>query len=136
MENMNLSAIRTIRVLRPLRAINRIPSKCTFSCYRRLPTNKKREIRFLGGLSDHFFLFFFYSSFTFQRYENPRHAPAGHAAHAWQRLVAVFFRLFHLWDRWRPAVGRHPTPKMLPRSAQGHRPASYLVSCPTLLHSN
>lgn len=27
MENMNLSAIRTIRVLRPLRAINRIPSK-------------------------------------------------------------------------------------------------------------
>ena len=26
-ENMNLSAIRTIRVLRPLRAINRIPSK-------------------------------------------------------------------------------------------------------------
>jgi hypothetical protein len=31
-ENMNLSAIRTIRVLRPLRAINRIPSKLpTFS---------------------------------------------------------------------------------------------------------
>jgi hypothetical protein len=28
-ENMNLSAIRTIRVLRPLRAINRIPSKCS-----------------------------------------------------------------------------------------------------------
>lgn len=27
MENMNLSAIRTIRVLRPLRAINRIPSE-------------------------------------------------------------------------------------------------------------
>lgn len=27
LENMNLSAIRTIRVLRPLRAINRIPSK-------------------------------------------------------------------------------------------------------------
>jgi hypothetical protein len=26
-ENMNLSAIRTIRVLRPLRAINRIPSE-------------------------------------------------------------------------------------------------------------
>lgn len=30
MENMNLSAIRTIRVLRPLRAINRIPSKLYF----------------------------------------------------------------------------------------------------------
>ena len=33
MENLNLSAIRTIRVLRPLRAINRIPSmfyrRCT-----------------------------------------------------------------------------------------------------------
>lgn len=28
MENLNLTAIRTIRVLRPLRAINRIPSKC------------------------------------------------------------------------------------------------------------
>lgn len=28
-ENMNLSAIRTIRVLRPLRAINRIPSEYT-----------------------------------------------------------------------------------------------------------
>ena len=27
--NMNLSAIRTVRVLRPLRAINRIPSKST-----------------------------------------------------------------------------------------------------------
>lgn len=27
-ENLNLTAIRTIRVLRPLRAINRIPSKC------------------------------------------------------------------------------------------------------------
>lgn len=27
-ENLNFSAIRTIRVLRPLRAINRIPSKC------------------------------------------------------------------------------------------------------------
>lgn len=26
-ENLNLTAIRTIRVLRPLRAINRIPSK-------------------------------------------------------------------------------------------------------------
>ena len=26
-ENLNLSAIRTIRVLRPIRAINRIPSK-------------------------------------------------------------------------------------------------------------
>lgn len=27
-ENLNLTAIRTIRVLRPLRAINRIPSEC------------------------------------------------------------------------------------------------------------
>lgn len=31
-ENMNLSAIRTIRVLRPLRAINRIPSKYNDLC--------------------------------------------------------------------------------------------------------
>ncbi|KAK7788591.1 hypothetical protein R5R35_010993 [Gryllus longicercus] len=28
LQNLNLSAIRTIRVLRPLRAINRIPSEC------------------------------------------------------------------------------------------------------------
>ncbi|XP_014676246.1 PREDICTED: voltage-dependent T-type calcium channel subunit alpha-1I-like, partial [Priapulus caudatus] len=33
MENMNLSAIRTIRVLRPLRAINRIPSKVQLAPY-------------------------------------------------------------------------------------------------------
>lgn len=26
--NVSLSAIRTVRVLRPLRAINRVPSKC------------------------------------------------------------------------------------------------------------
>ena len=33
-ENLSLSAIRTIRVLRPLRAINRIPSKylILFTC--------------------------------------------------------------------------------------------------------
>lgn len=29
--NVSLSAIRTVRVLRPLRAINRVPSKC-LSC--------------------------------------------------------------------------------------------------------
>lgn len=33
MENLNLTAIRTIRVLRPLRAINRIPSKYLFFIY-------------------------------------------------------------------------------------------------------
>lgn len=33
-ENMNLSAIRTIRVLRPLRAINRIPSKRQYQLFR------------------------------------------------------------------------------------------------------
>jgi len=32
MENLNLSAIRTIRVLRPLRAINRIPSTLYRRC--------------------------------------------------------------------------------------------------------
>lgn len=34
-ENMNLSAIRTIRVLRPLRAINRIPSEYSFDLFAR-----------------------------------------------------------------------------------------------------
>lgn len=32
-ENLSLSAIRTIRVLRPLRAINRIPSKTVNDIY-------------------------------------------------------------------------------------------------------
>ena len=34
-QDLNLSAIRTIRVLRPLRAINRIPSKYKMISYRR-----------------------------------------------------------------------------------------------------
>lgn len=33
LENLNLTAIRTIRVLRPLRAINRIPSKCLINVF-------------------------------------------------------------------------------------------------------
>jgi len=32
-DNLNLSAIRTVRVLRPIRAINRIPSQCTGYVY-------------------------------------------------------------------------------------------------------
>lgn len=36
-ENLNLTAIRTIRVLRPLRAINRIPSEC---CHPRMNTSR------------------------------------------------------------------------------------------------
>lgn len=30
LQNINLSAIRTVRVLRPLKAINRVPSKLCF----------------------------------------------------------------------------------------------------------
>jgi len=30
LQNINLSAIRTVRVLRPLKAINRVPSKSCF----------------------------------------------------------------------------------------------------------
>lgn len=33
LDNLNLTAIRTIRVLRPLRAINRIPSKCLINIF-------------------------------------------------------------------------------------------------------
>lgn len=36
LQNINLSAIRTVRVLRPLKAINRVPSK------------KKKEVFFSG----------------------------------------------------------------------------------------
>ncbi len=43
MENLNLTAIRTIRVLRPLRAINRIPSTCGFRVICILNWNKLLE---------------------------------------------------------------------------------------------
>ena len=57
-EKLNLSAIRTVRVLRPLRAINRIPSKSHES-------HLRRKLN------------------PWPRHENSRDAAAGHAAHAW-----------------------------------------------------
>lgn len=30
LQNVSFSAVRTVRVLRPLRAINRVPSECSF----------------------------------------------------------------------------------------------------------
>lgn len=30
LQNVSFSAVRTVRVLRPLRAINRVPSECNF----------------------------------------------------------------------------------------------------------
>lgn len=43
MENLNLTAIRTIRVLRPLRAINRIPSMYRLQIHTNTNTNTKNQ---------------------------------------------------------------------------------------------
>lgn len=37
LQNINLSAIRTVRVLRPLKAINRVPSELDLSAHASLP---------------------------------------------------------------------------------------------------
>ena len=78
-EKLNLSAIRTVRVLRPLRAINRIPSK--------LNCNIAKFQSYLG------------------RYENSGHASSGHPANAGECLAALLFCLLHLRNSWGPTLG-------------------------------
>lgn len=119
---MNLSAIRTIRVLRPLRAINRIPSELLLLLllmfrHDNRHTNERNH-RLLADVV----------VFNFFRYEDIGDALARYIAHARQCPVALFFRLFHLWHRRCPTLGRNPPAEMLPRSTQGHRPTSNFVS--------
>ena len=66
-ENLNLTAIRTIRVLRPLRAINRIPSKyaCKFT------------------ITSLFIYLFNYSSHFQFRYENFSNVATRYITYAW-----------------------------------------------------
>ena len=66
--------------------------------------------------------------FLFYRHEDIGDALARYIAHARQCPVALFFRLFHLWHRRCPTLGRNPPAEMLPRSTQGHRPTSNFVS--------
>lgn len=87
-ENLNLTAIRTIRVLRPLRAINRIPSKPFFT------------EQFLSKTS----LFSFSNNHLF-RHANPRDVTVGHIAYAWKRSSFVFLCLFHFRHYWRSIMG-------------------------------
>ena len=88
-EKLNLSAIRTVRVLRPLRAINRIPSKTISHCI---------------GLA-------FTDSSV--RYEDPGHVAPGHPAHAGQRPPPLLLRLLHLRHYRGPAVGGASQAEML-----------------------
>jgi hypothetical protein len=91
-ENLNLTAIRTIRVLRPLRAINRIPSK-PFFLLSPLEISYQRQA--------------YYPSFPLflLRHANPRDVIAGHIAYARKRSSLVFLCLFHFRHYWRAVVG-------------------------------
>jgi len=117
MENMNLSAIRTIRVLRPLRAINRIPSEYLFDIYLFVWHDNERKSIYWWRVPAWF------------RHENIGDALARHVAHARQCPVALLFRLFHLRNRRRSTLGRNPPAEMLPRPTQGHPPTAHFVSC-------
>ena len=88
-EKLNLSAIRTVRVLRPLKAINRIPS-----------------MRLEKG-------FKVCKIFAAPCLQDPGDAAAGHPAHAGQCAAALLLRLLHLWDCGGAAVGRTPQTRML-----------------------
>ena len=88
-EKLNLSAIRTVRVLRPLRAINRIPS------------NSKLLLTAVILTDCH------------ARYEDPGDVAAGHSAHAGQRPPPLLLRLLHLRHYRGPAVGGAPQAEML-----------------------
>ena len=90
-EKLNLSAIRTVRVLRPLKAINRIPS-----------------MRLEKG-----FLVCRVQKFAAPCLQDPGDAAAGHPAHAGQCAAALLLRLLHLWDCGGAAVGRTAQTKML-----------------------
>lgn len=53
LQNINLSAIRTVRVLRPLKAINRVPSELAPTCHclpilTHLFTQRRQITSFLG----------------------------------------------------------------------------------------
>jgi hypothetical protein len=99
-ENLNLTAIRTIRVLRPLRAINRIPSKSAITVCT-APEGKGSTFRLQSAP----FLSFF-SSPPPERYANFGDAAAGHSAYARQRSSPLFFCILHIWHYWRSVVGR------------------------------
>ena len=88
-EKLNLSAIRTVRVLRPLRAINRIPSKV-------------KSLRTAVIFTD-----------CHLRHEDPGDVAAGHPPHAGQRPPPLLLRLLHLRDCRGPAVGGAPEAEML-----------------------
>lgn len=104
MENLNLTAIRTIRVLRPLRAINRIPSEILHPHFLHIRyINHPRECLFLN-LSI--------------RYAHSGHAAAGHAANVGQRAAAVLLCVLHLRHCRRSAVGGHSATALRPAAAR------------------
>lgn len=145
-ENLNLTAIRTIRVLRPLRAINRIPSEfkeyydsaCAWwfihfsqfeyskppSPFLRISqavTAQSKDTRGIiikreTELKQRRALI--QHIFLVPRYADIGDAPAGYLAHARQCAVAVLLRVLHFWHRGSSAVGRHPATEMLSGAAR------------------
>ena len=85
---VNLTAIRTIRVLRPLRAINRIPSECVVMTGMRVTP-------------------------VSIRHEDPGDAAPGHAPHAGQCPPPLLLRLLHLRDHGGSDVGWAAQAEML-----------------------
>lgn len=106
-KNLNLTAIRTIRVLRPLRAINRIPSKLaiTHNIYYKIDDD------------------FFFVAFIVFRYAYFGDAIAGHFTHAGQCLAIVLFCVFHIWHNWRTTLAGYFKAKMCFRGATLHTSA-------------
>lgn len=112
-ENLNLTAIRTIRVLRPLRAINRIPSEC---CHPHMNTS-----RFVSMMHLPVPLFF--------RYANSRDATPRHAAHARECPLALFLCVLHLWHHWGAAVAGYSATALHTGSTRRHDISHNVSSC-------
>ena len=104
-EKLNLSAIRTVRVLRPLRAINRIPS------------NSKLLLTAVILTDCH------------ARYEDPGDVAAGHSAHAGQRPPPLLLRLLHLRDSRSPAVGGTAQTEMLREASEEREICLDITDC-------
>lgn len=109
-KNLNLTAIRTIRVLRPLRAINRIPSK--------LFIHWKEKKYFWQIIS--------YMNFSL-RYAYFGNVAVGYFAHAGQCLAVMFFCIFHIWHHRCTTLARYFKAKMCFRFT-GIRKSAFKVS--------
>lgn len=109
-ENLNLTAIRTIRVLRPLRAINRIPSKLKFIYLCKWKKSAGAWCLLIYRLYCIVLLVILWHPLS--RYANIGHAPLGHITDARKCAAPLFLCVLHLRNRWRPTVGRNSAPEV------------------------